>query len=160
MGVAVALPTVADDDPTAFTIRKSTVVRGGIAVLVVAVLGGAIAIGLSVRSSPPTKYRVIRVEIAPRHTTTTTSVGPLPRVESCTDSPGAVVLRPTSIGFGCAGLDTTVTAITWAEWAPVDAVGVGTLNQDTCVPDCATGSHNMYRVDVVLSNPGTACGTG
>jgi hypothetical protein len=154
---------MSDDDPPMFTIRKRTVVWIGVGVVVASALG----IGLAIGSSPgPSTHKTqpIVTRNAQGHQRNNSSIpsttaGPLPDVESCTNKVGDVELRPTSIGFGCAGLDTTVTAITWAVWAPTDAVGVRTFNQDTCVPDCAAGNYNTYRVDVVLNKPGDYLGS-
>jgi hypothetical protein len=154
---------MADDGPPTFTIRKRTVAWVTVGVVVLTALGLVLAVGLSPGPSTHKIQRIV-VSLAPGHNpattpTPSTTAEPVPEVESCTNKVGDIELRPTSIGFGCAGLDTTVTAITWAVWAPTDAVGVGTFNQDTCVPDCATGNHNTYRVDVVLNKPGDYLGS-
>ena len=44
--------TMSDDDPPVITLRKSTVVRVGIVLLVLAALGAGVGIGLAVGSSP------------------------------------------------------------------------------------------------------------
>jgi hypothetical protein len=90
--------------------------------------------------------------------TTSAASSPLPEVESCVNTPGAVKLRPTLIGFGCAGLNTTVTALSWSSWTSAIAIGTGTFNQDTCTPDCADGSYNTHPVNVLLTDPGDYLG--
>lgn len=157
------------DDSPVITVQKSTVVRVGIAILVVAALGAGVGIGLAVGSSPtghsPNALSVPQHAHAPVATTTTTilattttDAAPLPEVESCSNSPGAVELRPGFIGFGCAAVNTAVTAIAWSSWTPSTASGTGTFNQNNCVPDCASGAHTTSQVAVSLTNPGQYLG--
>jgi hypothetical protein len=156
---------MADDDPPVITLRKSTVVRVGIAVSVLAALGAGVGIGLAVGSSSPTVHpgafgvhRHAPVTTTSILAATTTSAAPLPEVESCGNSPGAVQLRPAFIGFGCAAVNTAVTAIAWTSWTSSTASGTGTFNQDNCVPDCASGAHTTSKAAVSLTNPGQYLG--
>ncbi len=62
-----------------------------------------------------------------------------------------MAFRPT--GIGC-GLDAYVSAIDWTQWTPTSARGTGTFHEDTCVPDCAKGAFEKYKVVISLSDPG------
>ena len=152
---------MADDDQPVTTFRKTRVVRVGIAVSVLAAIGAGVGVGLAVGSSSTTVHpsAVGDHKRTPVTTTTvpaatTTSTAPLPEVESCSNSPGAVQLRPAFIGFGCVAVNTAVTAITWTTWTSSFAIGTGTFNQDNCDPDCASGVHTTSRAAVSLTDPG------
>lgn len=131
-------------DPRLVTVRRSTVVRVSIVVLVLAALGVGIAIGAAVgsKSSPPTKSTATGTSTTSAHhststliPTTTTTTTPLPAVLSC--GPGSAPhVRPTRLVVGCAKATSTVTGITWNEWAGTGGgQGTGTLNVDlTSVP--------------------------
>ncbi len=121
--------------------RGNTLVRVGVALVVLAAVGAGIAVWLTVGGSSSSE-----------HTAATGPHGqPLPEVEMCSGVPGAVVLRPT--GIGC-GLVAYLTAIDWTSWKPTSASGTGTFHQDTCVPDCVTGAFKNYRVSISLADPG------
>jgi hypothetical protein len=127
---------------------RSKVLRVAVALLVLAVVGAAVGIGMAVGSSSSTS----RLPATDAHPEATSAYDQsLPEVESCTGEPGAVVFRPT--GIGC-GLDAYVSAIDWTSWTPTSASGTGTFHQDTCVPDCATGAFKKYEVSISLSDPG------
>jgi hypothetical protein len=87
-----------------------------------------------------------------------TSSAPLPEVQACSNVPGAVEIRPTLIGVGCASLSTNLTPISWTSWTPASASGTGTYNQDTCVPHCYDGVYRRSQVAISLTNPGDFLG--
>ena len=124
-------------DSRLITVRRRTVVRAGIVLLVLSALGVGITIGLvaSSQSSPPTtKSTNTGISTTPAHplTTTTTSppttVTPLPGVLSC--GPGSTAhIRPTKLTIGCGSGLVTVTDISWSQWGSVGGgQGRGTLN--------------------------------
>ena len=127
---------MAKHDPALITVRRSTVVRAGVVVLVLAALGVGTAIGLSVgsKTSPPNNSAATDASTTtPRASTTTSSVAtsttaaPVPAVLSCGPGPTPHV-RPATITVGCATKGTTVTDITWSVWdAATGGQGTGTL---------------------------------
>jgi hypothetical protein len=128
---------VVSKDSRVFTVRRSTVVRIGIAALVLVALGAGTAIGLAVgsKSSPQTNESTGgggATNPANASTTTvpqtTSTVAALPGVLSC--GPGSTTsVRPTRLTIGCASGAITVTAITWSAWgAATGGQGTGTLN--------------------------------
>jgi hypothetical protein len=132
------LPPVVDKDLRHVTVRRSTVVRIGIVLLVLAALGVGVVIGLRVgsKSSPPTTQSTAvgtsattaDVPTTTSPLATTTTAGPVPAVLSC--GPGSTPhVRPTSLTIGCAGGDITVTSINWKEWRPATGgQGTGIMN--------------------------------
>ena len=88
----------------------------------------------------------------------TSTTGTLPEVESCSDTAGAVEIRPSDIGFGCADLNTDISSIDWTSWTATSAGGTGTFSEDNCVPDCADGSDSTEQATISLSDPGEYLG--
>lgn len=61
-------------------------------------------------------------------------------------------IKPTIIDFsGDAG--NVVTGIVWSSWTTTQAVGQGTSNIQSCVPNCAQGSDTPVATTITLSNP-------
>jgi hypothetical protein len=126
---------VAGKDPRLITVRRSTVVRVGVVVLVLAALGVGLAIGLAVgsRSTPPATNSSASSKTRPHESTTTqapvttTTAGALPVVLSC--GPGSTQhVRPTKLTVGCATGTIIVTGITWSAWgAATGGQGTGNL---------------------------------
>ena len=148
-------------DTRVVTIRRTTLVRLGLVALVLVALGIGTAIGLTVssRTSPPaartdsggsrTRGGSTTTVTRPLKSTTTT-VAPLPVVLSCGPT-STKTIRPTRITIGCALGATTVTSITWKEWAGgAGGQGSGLLNLDNCQPDCAHGTVNSVPAIVVV----------
>ena len=123
---------MADHDPRVITLRRSTVIRVGIVVAVLAALGVGLAIELHLGSkfSPATTRSIAaRASTTTSHgPTTTTTTTPLPAVLSC--GPGSTPhFLPTQLKVGCATGSVTVTSITWKTWdAATGGQGTGTLN--------------------------------
>ena len=124
-------------DSQLITVRRSTLVRAGVVVLILVALGVGTVIGLAVgsRSTPPTaKSAAARSSTSRAHVSTTTSlpttattVAALPSVLSC--GPGSKPhLEPTKLTIGCATEGAVVTGITWTLWGSVTGgQGTGTL---------------------------------
>ena len=118
--------------------RRSTVVRLGVALLVLAALGIGTAIGLAVGSrstqTETDRSRDYDKQRAESSTTTslntsTTSASSVPAVLSCGPGPTPHV-RPTILTIGCATRAVTVTDITWNAWGTdTGGQGTGTVNQ-------------------------------
>ena len=121
------------------TVRRSTLVRAGVVVLVLVALGVGTAIGLTVgsKSSPPSKSTAFSTSTTadhvsttslPRTSTTTSSAPAVPAVLSC--GPGSTPhVRPATLTVGCASGTVKVTHITWNAWeAAAGGQGTGTVN--------------------------------
>ncbi len=94
---------MADNDPEVFTLKKATVVRIGIAAVVLAALGIGIVIGLHSASSPTVHVQAVGAHKhkSPPTTTTvpvpaTTSIPPttIPTVSTTTLNPARQILSP------------------------------------------------------------------
>jgi hypothetical protein len=139
--LGLRLRCVVNKDPRVITVRRSTVVRVGIAVLALAALGLAFAVGLTVAStsSPSTTSTTSSTAKGATTTTggvsTTTSAGTtstlaaLVAVLPC--GPGSTPhVRPTRLVVGCADQKATVTDIVWNSWDPATGgQGTGTLHE-------------------------------
>ena len=155
------LPSVAERNVHVITMRRSTVVRVGVAALVLAALGIGFAVGMAI-SSPAPSTSTVRVVTDPSvasvstHSTATTPSSPVAptanvfKVVSC--RPGAKPqVRPRTIDIGCAG-DTVISAVTWSSWGRMGN-GSGTLTLNNCQPSCAAGAVSSSPAFVVVSDP-------
>lgn len=68
-------------------------------------------------------------------------------------------VRPMAIIVACADANFYVTRISWSQWRPTRAIGVGTAHVNDCTPNCAAGHFHTFRVAVRLSRVVT-CVTG
>ncbi len=59
--------------------------------------------------------------------------------------------KPTTIIFSGDG-SSSVNHIHWSSWSASRAVGTGTWNEETCVPDCATGPVDHYPASLTFSS--------
>jgi hypothetical protein len=136
---ALPLPSVANKDPRLISVRRSTVVRIGVGLLVLVALGVGTAIGFAVgsKSTPPTKSTGSGTSTTAAHGSTTThalatttTTASVPTVLSC--GPGSTPhVRPAKLIVGCATGSITVTGITWNAWGVnTGGQGTGTLNED------------------------------
>ena len=134
------LPSVAERNVHVITMRRSTVVRVGVAALVLAALGIGFAVGMAI-SSPAPSTSTVRVVTDPSvasvstHFTATTPSSPVVptanvfKVVSC--RPGAKPqVRPRTIHIGCAG-DTVIRRdlSSWGRMAETEShVDLNTVN--------------------------------
>jgi hypothetical protein len=135
------------------TLRRSTVVRTGVAAGVLAALGIGIAIGLGLaqlqgvptRSSAPPRRPLVE---AP---TTKAATIRLPTVMSCV--PGSPpTTQPTIIYIGCAG-GVFITSVRWSSWGMNGGSGSGTLNVSNCQDNCANQGATQSPAFVVVTDP-------
>jgi hypothetical protein len=63
---------------------------------------------------------------------------------------GKQQVEPSSIVLACADQNSLVSDITWKSWTDDLASGSGTLEQNDCIPDCATGHFHSYPVLLAL----------
>lgn len=69
------------------------------------------------------------------------------------------VQRPPAVILRCDDpADSYLANITWQQWGPSTAVGLATLQENLCVPDCASGGYTESTVEVVLDTPTGAVG--
>jgi hypothetical protein len=61
--------------------------------------------------------------------------------------------EPTTITFTCGDGTAAAQDLSWSRWGASEAVGHGTVNQVSCVPNCANGQDVSYRVQLTLSEP-------
>lgn len=85
-----------------------------------------------------------------------TPTGPV-TVINCKGEPPAV--RPATLFFACADGGISVTRITWNSWGSAVATGSGMLNEQDCIPNCASGGYASEPAEVVLSQPQRVGGT-
>jgi hypothetical protein len=68
------------------------------------------------------------------------------------------VIRPTFVDLACADGGIGVTGITWDSWGTAAAYGSGTLNVNTCQPDCAAGNEQSYPASIEVFDPSDSSG--
>lgn len=129
-------------------VRRSTALRVGTVVTVLAALGIGFGIGLAISSPPPPANRVVTAASTTHGSPTT----PTPRALPC-GSGSKPQMRPTSLYIGCSSRVVFMTGITWSSWASTGGSGSGTLHVNDCQPNCATGAISSTPAFVVVSNP-------
>jgi len=69
-------------------------------------------------------------------------------------------IRPTSIYYECGAIHpyNWFDGLRWSSWDSTSATAVGTFNQNTCNPSCATPRLLNYPVGLVLSKPASVAG--
>lgn len=75
-----------------------------------------------------------------------------PRVIACTGA-SAPAFRPTEFVIACGDGNSYVAGITWSSWTSRVAHGHGTLETNTCQPDCAQGLCTSSPTNISLSTP-------
>jgi hypothetical protein len=73
--------------------------------------------------------------------------------DNCGASNDEGFFEPATIQLACG--DGTVVAgnLTWSQWGSTTAVGQGSVNEVSCVPDCADGKDVAYKAELTLSEP-------
>lgn len=69
------------------------------------------------------------------------------------------VFEPATIQLTCGDGTVVANNLTWSQWGLTMAVGQGSVNEVSCVPDCADGKDVAYKAKLTLSEPVKA-GTG
>jgi hypothetical protein len=96
------------------------------------------------------------------------SVGkPAPNVDPASQTPAQFVSayvcdvshKPTDMLIACGDGNVWVRSLRWSTWTSLKATGVGTWQQNNCLPDCARGRFLDYPVTLTLSEPMTGQGT-
>jgi len=60
-------------------------------------------------------------------------------------------VQPTSITVACADDGIGVQDATWTRWTSSGATGVGKVWENSCTPDCVTGTVGTYPASIALS---------
>ncbi len=95
---------------------------------------------------------------SPPSTTISAPSPALPGIPPCAAGPTSPVIRPTTVYLSCGDGSVSVTSITWQSWGTAAAYGTGTLNVNTCQPDCAAGNVDSYPASIEVSNPSSSSG--
>jgi hypothetical protein len=61
--------------------------------------------------------------------------------------------EPATIQLTCGDAEDVANDLTWSQWGQTTATGHGSVNEVSCVPDCANGKDIAYPVNVTLSSP-------
>jgi hypothetical protein len=61
--------------------------------------------------------------------------------------------EPAAIILTCGDGTATANGLSWSQWDSTTAVAHGTVNQVSCVPDCANGQDVAYTATLTLSEP-------
>jgi hypothetical protein len=85
--------------------------------------------------------------------TTTTTQPHLPTVLACGDTASPPSHRPSRLLLDCDSGHSQLLDISWSSWTRARAVGSGTLDVDSCDPDCVVGRFIKQPALVVLSQP-------
>jgi hypothetical protein len=73
-----------------------------------------------------------------------------PVIRNCLSAP---TVKPKNVDLACADGNSRITGITWDTWTKDSAIGVGTLQENSCTPDCARGKQTARRVTVNAHTP-------
>jgi hypothetical protein len=61
-----------------------------------------------------------------------------------------LVTRPGNYLLSCADANARLARVHWSSWGSTRATGVGTLSQNNCTPNCASGHFINYAVTISL----------
>jgi hypothetical protein len=61
-----------------------------------------------------------------------------------------LVTRPGNYLLSCADANARLTRVQWSSWGATRATGAGTLSQNSCTPNCASGHFINYAVTISL----------
>jgi hypothetical protein len=77
------------------------------------------------------------------------------KITNCTKASS----RPKTLTLTCADANTVLTGLRWSSFGGVSALATGTLETNTCTPNCANGKLVRYQVAVRADDP-RACKAG
>lgn len=116
-----------------FGIRKSLLGAGALLVITTAATACTAATSTAPTTTP---------------TRSAVTAASLPTIFTCT---GQAVVRPSSIIVACADANTDLVDLRWSAWGSATTHATGTLQENDCTPNCATGHFISYRASVTLS---------
>jgi hypothetical protein len=73
------------------------------------------------------------------------------KITNCTKASS----RPKALTLTCADANTVLSGLRWSSFGSASALATGTLQTNTCTPDCARGKFVRYPVAVKASDPRT-----
>lgn len=73
-----------------------------------------------------------------------------PVIRNCVSEP---TVKPKTIVLACADANARIDGITWDTWTNDSAFGVGTVQENTCKPDCARGKWTARKVTITVHTP-------
>lgn len=73
-----------------------------------------------------------------------------PVIRNCLSEP---TVKPKAIDLACADANSRIEGITWDTWTNDSAIGVGTMQENTCKPDCARGKQTTRKVTINVHTP-------
>lgn len=73
--------------------------------------------------------------------------------DDCATQNDEGLYEPAMIQLTCGDGTIVANSLTWSYWGTTSATGHGTVNEVSCVPDCADGKDVAYQVTVALSRP-------
>jgi hypothetical protein len=125
-----------------------------VALIVVIVIGIGVFFGVQATESHSVSPGTRTTSLPNASSTIPIVVSPnsLPRVINCLDA-GGPTLKPVTFYVACGDGSVSVTSINWKSWTVAAARGEGTLNDNTCVPDCAQGRWNKVSTAITLTKP-------
>ncbi len=71
------------------------------------------------------------------------------KITDCTSASS----RPKTLTLTCADANTVLSGLRWSSFGGVSALATGTLETNTCTPNCASGKFVRYPVAVKASSP-------
>jgi hypothetical protein len=77
------------------------------------------------------------------------------KITNCTKASS----RPRTLTLTCADANTVLTGLRWSSFGGTSALATGTLETNTCTPNCASGKLVRYPVAVRANDP-RACKAG
>ena len=66
---------------------------------------------------------------------------------------GEGVSEPATIQLTCGDGTIVANNVIWSQWATTKALGQGSLNEVSCIPNCASGKDVAYKAQLTLSEP-------
>lgn len=73
--------------------------------------------------------------------------------DNCAGQNDEGLYEPAAIQLTCGDGTIVANGLTWSQWSATTATGHGSVNEVSCVPDCADGQDVAYQVNVTLSQP-------
>ncbi len=73
------------------------------------------------------------------------------KITNCTKASS----RPKTLTLTCADANTVLTGLRWSSFGGASALATGTLETNTCTPNCANGKFVRYPVAVKANDPRT-----
>ena len=71
--------------------------------------------------------------------------------DNCGSSEG--VSEPATIQLTCGDGAIVANNMSWSQWAATEALGQGSVNEVSCIPNCASGKDVAYKARLILSEP-------